>query len=85
MNFVDELKNRPVSFYITLGLSGVVSYSIYKASPTPIGIATGTVSSSLIQYYAFNYLKAEEAPISGPSTPDETSTQEVSQWDSYFQ
>lgn len=83
-SFIDDLKSRPYTFYIALGASGIVAYTIYKSGPSPTKIALSTITSSLIQHYAFNYLHAEEEPISDPLVPDQTEPSAPSKLDSYF-
>lgn len=81
MNFIQSLKSRPISFYFTIGFSGILAYYIFKTSPTPIGIALSTVSSSIIQQYAFEELK------SSTTIPYEISPEEEAQpsvFDKYF-
>lgn len=79
--FSDDLKSRPISFYLTIAFSGLLAYGIIKKSTTPLNISLATISSSLIQQYAFQELKSD------PSTPDEISAEvviESSPLDNYF-
>lgn len=81
-NFTDDLKSRPFSFYALIALSGLTAYSIYKIQPNAIGISASAISSSLIQHYAFSYMKNEST--TDPLTPDSIEEPTVDKFASFF-
>ena len=73
MSFLQELQSQPKEFYILLGLSGVNAYFWKKnIQNKPLASAISSVSSSLIQYYAYKYVKTEpeQEPIPEPGEFD---------------
>jgi hypothetical protein len=61
--FNKDLQSRPPIFYLTLGASGLAFAAIVKGAGkknVSVGLFSATIVSSLIQNYAFTYLKPEE-------------------------
>lgn len=70
MDFIEKLQQRPLSFFLTLGASGLVFGGIVSFAGKKnqlIGVSTATIASALIQNYAFTELtpivKEEEETI----------------------
>lgn len=64
MDFIENLKLRPLSFFLTLGASGLLFGTIVSLAGKKnqvIGVSTATIASALVQNYAFTELKPVEA------------------------